>query len=70
MLDASIIRVQCPICNVWKGGNYPVFTTKLIKENGMDWWEAKLAGARQIVKYTRSDLEELINTYKAKLETL
>lgn len=70
LLDATIIRVQCPICNLWRGGNYPIFTTKLIKENGMDWWERKLDGARQLVKLTRSDIEELIQTYKSKLEAL
>src|SRR5688572_25898041 len=37
LLDESIIRVQCPVCNVWNGGRYEIFTTKLIKENGMDW---------------------------------
>jgi hypothetical protein len=70
LLDESIIRVQCVSCNVFMRGNYPVFTTKLIKENGMDWWEEKLAGARKVVKFTREDLEDLIAAYKAKLEML
>lgn len=70
LLDSSIVRVQCPVCNLWKGGQYHIFTTKLIKENGMDWWEKKLQGARQIVKLSRSDFEDLIQTYKQKLEAL
>ena len=70
LLDDSIVRVQCVGCNVFLRGNYPIFTTKLIKENGMDWWEEKLAGARQVVKLTREDLEDLIAAYKAKLEML
>jgi hypothetical protein len=47
-----------------------VFATKLIKENGLEWWEAKLAQAREVVKFTRADLEDLIAAYKAKLEML
>lgn len=68
LFDQDIVRPQCPVCNIWKGGNYPIFTTKLIKENGMEWWESKLAGAGRIVKYTRADLEELIDVWKSKLE--
>ena len=70
LLDEEIVRPQCPVCNLWKRGNYPIFTTKLIKEKGMDWWERKLEGAKAIVKLTRSDYEELIQSYKQKLEAL
>jgi hypothetical protein len=70
LMDASIIRVQCVFCNVFQRGNYPVFTTNLIKENGMDWWEEKLANARKVVKHTRADLEQMISEYQEKLRTL
>ena len=70
LFDDSICRLQCRRCNIFMGGRYEIFAAKLIRENGLDWFEAKLAGARQIVKYTRSDLEEIIETYKKKLQTL
>ena len=70
LFDDSICRPQCVSCNVFRRGNYPIFAAKLIRENGLDWFEAKLAGARQVVKYTRTDLEEIIETYKKKLQTL
>lgn len=70
LFDEEIVRPQCYRCNGPLRGNYPIFTTKLIKENGMDWWEKKLQGARQIVKLSRSDFEALIQTYKQKLEAL
>jgi hypothetical protein len=70
LFDASIVRVQCVSCNVFQGGNYPIFTTKLIKEKGMDWWEEKLANARKVVKHTRADLEEMISEYQEKLRAL
>jgi hypothetical protein len=70
LFDDSIVRVQCVSCNVFRRGNYPIFTTKLIKENGMDWWEKKLADACKVVKHTRADLEEMISEYQEKLRAL
>jgi hypothetical protein len=70
LLDVEIIRPQCVSCNVFRRGNYPIFAAKLIRENGIEWFEQKLAQARQVVKYTRSDLEDVVNEYKQKLEAL
>jgi hypothetical protein len=70
LFDEEICRPQTLAENVFGRGNYPVFTTKLIKEKGMEWWEKKLEGARAVVKYSRSDIEDLIQTYKQKLEEL
>lgn len=70
LLDPEIVRPQCVRCNVFMRGNYPIFTAKLIRENGLEWFERKLEAARKIVKYTRTDYEELIQTYKTKLEAL
>lgn len=70
LFDADICRPQCYRCNVPMRGNYPIFTTKLIKDNGMAWWEQKLEESRRIVKYTRTDLENLIQAYKEKLASL
>jgi hypothetical protein len=70
LFDTEIIRPQCPIDNVWKGGRYEIFAAKLIREHGLEWYEAKLAGAQQVVKIGRADYEELIRTYKQKLEAL
>lgn len=70
LLDPELVKFQCPPCNIWKRGMHHIFATKLIKEHGMEWWDAKVAGARRVVKYTRSDLEDLISEFKQKLETL
>ena len=70
LLDPDIVRPQCPVCNIWKSGNYPVFTAKLIKENGLSWWESKYESSKRLVKLTRSDFEEAIQEYKQKLEAL
>jgi len=70
LFDEEIVRPQCVRCNVFLRGNYPAFVTKLIKENGLEWWEEKLTNSRKVKKYTRTELEELIELYKRKLEAL
>ena len=70
LLDPEIIRPQCPVDNIWRGGCYEVFATKLIRENGLEWFERKLENSRQVRKWNRSELEEFIETYKNKLMEL
>jgi len=70
LFDEEIVKPQCPTCNIWKRGMHHVFATKLIQTHGMDWWEKKLDGARAVVKLTRTDIEEMIQTYKQKLAAL
>jgi hypothetical protein len=70
LFDEEICRPQTVAENVFRRGNYPVFTAKLIRENGLEWFEQKLVAARRAVKYTRSDLEALITEYKTKLKDL
>jgi hypothetical protein len=70
LLDVEIVRPQCRRCNIFMGGRYEIFAAKLIRENGLEWFEGKLAGSRQVVKLTRADLEEKILTFKQKLEEL
>jgi hypothetical protein len=70
LFDDEICRPQTVAENVFKRGNYPVFTAKLIREHGLEWFEAKLIGARKAVKLMRSDLEEIIEKYKQKLVEL
>ena len=68
LFDEEIVKVQCVACNIFKRGNYPIFTTKLIKAHGMEWWENKLANSRKTVKYTRFDIQEIIDKYTERLK--
>lgn len=70
LLDVDILRPQCVRCNVFMRGRYEVFAAKLIRENGIEWFERKLEGARQVVKMTRSDYEEAIESFRRKLDEL
>lgn len=72
LFDLEIIRPQCFACNAKHIGNGmpQVFIPKLIREHGLEWWEAKAGGARKPWKLTRSDVEGLIARLKMKLESL
>ncbi len=72
--DESLIRPQCYRCNAKPpfglAGNYPVFTNKLISENGLEWHEKKLSDSRKVVKWTAADIKERIEQYEKRLEEL
>ena len=70
LFDPDIVKPQSPVDNIWKGGQYHIFATKLIKAHGMEWWDQKLIDSRKVVKYTAADLEVLIEELKAKLNDL
>jgi hypothetical protein len=70
LFDESIIRTQCATCNFFRRGNYQIFVTKLIEENGMDWWKQKLSDSKVLKTYTRSDYETMIENYRERLEKL
>jgi hypothetical protein len=70
LFDVDIIRPQCPRDNLFLGGRYEIFAAKLIRENGLEWFEKKLSDARKVTKFSRADIEDLIALYKQKLEGL
>lgn len=70
LLDEEILRPQCVGCNVFKRGEYQVFVTKLIEENGFDWWKQKLEASKETKKYLRSEIEEIIVGFKQRLKEL
>jgi len=70
LLDEDILRPQDAKCNIWGRGMHHIFAAKLIKEHSMDWWEAKLASAKQVKKWSRSDLLSKIEEYQAKIAAL
>ena len=70
LLDEEILRPQCYGCNVSGRGRHHIFATKLIDENGMDWWKRKLEQASQLRKWSRVELEETISNYRERLNQL
>lgn len=70
LLDDSICRPQCCLCNVFKHGQLHIFATKLQLENGQDWWMQKLADSNRAVKVGRAEYEVIIEDLKKKVEEL
>jgi hypothetical protein len=70
LLDEEILRPQCAGCNIFGRGMYHVYTTKLIKEKGLDWWECKLVESKKVRKWNKVELIEVIEGYKKRLERL
>lgn len=70
LLNPEVVRPQCPVCNIWRGGAYHDYTLRMIDEVGRQKVNELMALRHQTVKFTRSDLIEKIEHYKAKLEAL
>jgi len=70
LFDEEIIRPQCKRCNIFLQGNYPQFTTNLIKEKGLKWWEKKLEDSKKVKKFTKEELKNLCEYYENKLKEL
>lgn len=65
--DDRNAAVQCGACNVLRRGNYAEYTAYMLRKYGPGIIDELLAKKRQLVKYTTSDLQEMIETYKGKL---
>ena len=70
LFHPDVTNVQCPVCNIWRGGNYQAYTLYMLDKYGREKVEEFMSLRRKVVKLTRSDLEDLINLYKTKLESL
>ena len=68
LFDASICRPQCVSCNIFRGGNYDIFHDKLIKENGVEWFQKKVKQKQETKQFTRSELEEKYQYYNSRLK--
>lgn len=61
---------NCQQCNYWKGGNYSEFQIRLIKEIGLDEYNALHKLAKSGEKLSTTDYLELRKWYKDKYESL
>lgn len=70
LLNLEAIRVQCPRCNIWKSGNYQVFTLRMLDEVGRAKVDELLALRYTAKKWSRSELEALQADLTAKLKEI
>ena len=68
LFDEEIVRPQCVSCNIFRGGNYDIFHSKLIKENGVKWFQKKVKQKQETKQFTRKELEEKYQYYNSKLK--
>ena len=58
------VNVCCPRCNLYESGALDEYSRWIIQEYGMSTFEDLLALKRTTKKWTRPELEELIDKYK------
>jgi hypothetical protein len=68
--DEINCQVQCAGCNVFRYGEQFIFGKNLDLEYGSGCSESLYYKAKQIKKYTTSDIEELINKYNSLIKEL
>ena len=65
--DERNVAAQCPADNVYKGGCQDEFAAHIIEKHGQEVFAELIRKKHEVCKHTRSDLEELIESYKQKL---
>jgi uncharacterized CHY-type Zn-finger protein len=65
--DERNVGVQCPRCNHFMGGCQDEFGLHIITKYGESVFQELMQLKHKVMKHTRSDLEALIDLYKAKL---
>jgi len=63
-------RPQCPKCNLFCEGEKWIYGNKLVAELGRDMVDDIVALSHKSVKYSKSDLQYLIEIYKQKVKDL
>ena len=64
------LRVQCPLCNLWRGGEGAIFLHRLIKEIGQASVDELMALRTKMVKADRFFYQALIDEYEKEAERL
>lgn len=66
----EVVKPQCAPCNIWKRGNYALFTRHLIDELGLKEYDVVLNLSQQTVKFTALDYKDIADKYREKLAEL
>ena len=57
------VNLQCLNCNKYKSGNLAVYALRLIEEHGLEIVKRLEKESHQTKRFTRTELENLIQTY-------
>jgi len=66
LFDEKLVNGQCDSCNVFHGGEYEIYASKLIEMYGIDMYNEFLAKKKRTVKYTTQDYIDISIMYKNK----
>lgn len=61
--DKRNLRIQCLRCNHFLGGNLGAYAARLIKENGMDWFDQLERDAAQYKAEGIKQLKQLLTNH-------
>ena len=64
------VAPQCVQCNIFKGGNYAAYAAWGVDRYGPDWPARMVSMSKESIKWTRLDLETLINDYEQRVARL
>jgi hypothetical protein len=64
------VHVQCVGCNVFKAGNYPAYALFMVRRYGQNILQDLEQESKAMKQWKPYELQELIETYKQKLEAL
>jgi hypothetical protein len=70
LLHPDIVKTQCPRCNIFLGGNYHAYTLRMLDELGRERVDDLLALKHKTHKWTRAELEGILQHYKEQLKLL
>jgi hypothetical protein len=68
--DERNCAVQCGACNVLRRGNYAEYSAYMLRKYGPEVIDELIVLKRRPIKLSAYDLEQMIETYNKKLETL
>ena len=61
---------QCVQCNIFKKGNLAAYAAWGVNRYGPDWPARMVSLSKETVKYSRSDLQMMIEDYESRLRQL
>jgi len=70
LFNLQLLRPQCKRCNGFRAGEQYIFGKRLNQENGEGWIEAELIKSRAQYKLYESDIDEMIEDIKERLNGL
>lgn len=70
LLHPDIVKPQCKRCNIFLRGNYHAYTLRMIDDYGREQVDQWLTLKNKVHKWTRAELEDILEHYTAQLKVL